>query len=79
MPKLNVGNISQPYMRSNGGICRVDPTCLVEKDVRDLADQPKKTEVLSVEKKKLAEVRHHRYSLSLYHSRVSYIDLDILL
>ena len=68
MPKLDAGNISQPYMRSNGGICRVDSSCLVDKDVRDLADQPKKPKVLSVEKKKLAKVRHHRKSLSLYHS-----------
>lgn len=63
MPKLDVGNISQPYMKSNGGICRVDSTCLVEKDVRNLADQPKKAKLLSAEKKKLAEVCHHSVSV----------------
>lgn len=67
MPKLDVGHISQPYMKSDGGICRVDSTCLVVKDVRDLADQPKKPKVLSVEKKKLAEV------CRVYRSEFSYI------
>ena len=79
MPKLDVGTISQPYMRSNGGICRVDSTCLVEKAVRNLADQPKKAKQLSVDKKKLAEVCHHHRSNFLHHGRISHLDLDLSL
>lgn len=70
LPKLNVGEISQPYITSSRGICRVDTSCLLEKDVRDLADRPRKATILSVEKKTLVEVRHHRHSRFLYHDRV---------
>lgn len=79
MPKLDVGNVIQPYMRSKEGICRVDSSCLVEKDVRDLAEQPKKVNLLSVKKRKLAEVGYHRQSFFLYNSRVSYKNLNLLL
>lgn len=75
--KLDTGTVSQPYIKSNGGICRVDSSCLVEKDVRDLAEQPRKAILLSVEKKRLAEVRHHRRSHFLYYRRFPYIDLDL--
>lgn len=70
LPKLNVGNISQSYITSSRGICRVDSSCLLEKDVRDLADHPRKATILSVEKKKLAEVRRYRHSRFLYHDPV---------
>lgn len=70
LPKLDTGTITQPYIRSNQGICRVDSSCLVEKDVRDLADQPRKATVLSVEKKKLADVRYYRCSRFSYYGRV---------
>ena len=58
LPKLNPGNISEPYIRSKGGICRVDSSCLLDKDVQNLADQPRKVTIAAVEKKKLAEVRY---------------------
>lgn len=77
LPKLDIGAIDQPYMRSNRGICRVDSTCLVEKAARDLADQPKKAKVISVEKKKLAEVCLHLRSRFLYHGQVSCVNLNL--
>jgi hypothetical protein len=63
LPELDVGNISQPYIKANRGISRVDPSYLLDKHVRDLADQPRKAKSDSVDKKRLAEVRH-RHSLS---------------
>ena len=79
LPKLDASTISQPYFKSNRGICRVDSSCLVEKDVRDLADQPRKPKVLSVEKKELAEVRYCRCSSFRFHGQFLYVELDLSL
>lgn len=65
LPKLDVGNITQPYIKANGGISRVDSSYLLDKHARDLADQPRKAKSNSVEKKKLAEVCDHFFSFSV--------------
>ncbi len=76
LPKLHIGSISQPYIRTEGGISRVDSSCLLEKDVRDLADQPRETKLISVEKKKLAEVCHdHGSHYQCYENQFALISI----
>ncbi len=80
LPKLHIGSISQPYIRTEGGISRVDSSCILEKDVRDLADQPREAKLTSVEKKKLAEVCHDPGShYQCHENQFACTDIELLI
>jgi len=55
-PRLNVGEIAQPYVRTNGDVARVDPSKLLGKRERDLANKIRKVEDPVAVKQRLSEV-----------------------
>ena len=58
LPKLDVGTLPQPYVRSIGEIACADPARLLRKEDRDLSNRIRKVEDPLVVKKQLAEVSH---------------------
>ena len=58
LPKLDVGTLPPPYVRSIGEIAYADPARLLRKEDRDLSNRIRKVEDPLVVKKQLAEVSH---------------------
>lgn len=60
-PRLNVGDIAQPYVRVDGDVARVDSSKLLDKRERGLSDQIRKVKDPVVVKQKLLEVCPRAY------------------
>ena len=58
LPKLDTGDLPQPYVRSIGDIAHADPSRLVRKEDRDLSNRARKVKDPLTVKKQLAEVCH---------------------
>lgn len=58
-PRLNAGDIAQPYVRTDGEVARVDSSKLLNERERELANKIRKVEDPVAVKKKLLEVGSH--------------------
>jgi len=76
LPRLNVGDIAQPYVRTDGEIARVDSSKLLSERERELANKIRKVEDPVAVKKKLSQVGSHAFPFFAYEEDISKFFLE---